>query len=81
MRTGVTLLWAKTGVLTANAAPPKLSVATQTASGKRTPIGADAPWFRNSRENVGKREGTTINNDQFQMGVQSSQFQPLACTR
>ena len=43
IRTGVALLWAKTGVLTINTAPPKPSVATQTASGKRTPIGAGAP--------------------------------------
>ena len=63
MRTGVTVLCANTGALTAHVAPPNVSVATQTASGKRTPLGAGAPWVRHSRGNLGKRDGTAIDNN------------------
>ena len=67
IRIGTALLCAKAGALLSKATPPTPSVANQTASGKRMALGTNAPLVTDLRDESDKREGTAMDNDQFQI--------------
>ena len=68
MRVGTVVLCAQTGAL-ASSAPPRPSVASQAASGKRRNRGVAPIMGDISGECLGKREDTAISNKKFQANV------------